>query len=213
MGPGIRGRRATVIATTAAAIAVVASGAAVAAVLVPRTLASPGSARSDYRYAVAATSAPAPGYHRASAPAPLSIRTHRYAHRLDSKVVTRLSCSPKVAGGGAGSCTLTLLSGGRAGAPDTNAVIALPPEFSARFCQAGHGGHSGRTRCTMRNNAASWPVGTLRPGQSTSVSVSFRAGAARHHLKVIVEGIGLWGVEHRSQPQQSSTAYVPVLVR
>lgn len=208
MGPGIRDRRATVI--VAAAIAVVASGAAAAAVLVPRTLASPGPARADYRYAIAATSPPAPGYHRASAPAPLSIRTHRYAHRLESKVVTRLSCSPKVAGGGAGSCTLTLLSGGRAGAPGTNAVIALPSEFSARFCQAGH---SGRTRCTMRNNAASWPVGTLRPGQSTSVSVSFRAGAGRRHLRVVVEGIGRWGIEHWSQPQQSSTAYAPVLVR
>ena len=65
----------------------------------------------------------------------------------------------------------------------------------------------------MRNNAASWPVGTLRPGQSTSVSVSFRAGAVRPHLKVIVEGIGLWGIEHWSRPQQSSTSYAAVTVR
>lgn len=126
-------------------------------------------------------------------------------------VVTQLYCPLWVVAGRGGSCTLFVINRGNGPAADVNAVIALPAPLRARFCSHGHNLGSGA--CTVRNNAASWTLGTLSAGHGTSVTVVFGVRSpSPGHNSVTVEGIGLWGVQDWGRGQRSSFSYAHLTI-
>ncbi|HZR51507.1 MAG TPA: putative Ig domain-containing protein [Streptosporangiaceae bacterium] len=131
------------------------------------------------------------------------------------KLVTQLFCSRSVVVGGGGSCTLVVLNRGNGPAAAVNAVIALPSPLRVRSCS--HARNLGAGGCVVRNNAASWRIGTLNPGHRTSVSVFFSVrspviGRNWHSAKVTVQGIGLWGVQVWAGRQQSTFSYAHLTI-
>ena len=83
---------------------------------------------------------------------------------------TNLSCTHYVFTGQHGSCTLWVTNVGHSFAQDVSAQIALPSQLRADFC--GFGFYFG---CSIFNNTAHENLGTLRPGQTKSLTVVFTA--------------------------------------
>jgi hypothetical protein len=98
-------------------------------------------------------------------------------------LATGLSCTAKVFAGRQGSCTLSVTNAGRFSAPDVTAQVSLPSQLRARYCGQ-FWAHQG---CTISGNAASEDLGTLRPGQTRTLSVVFTARP----------GFSLWGWHHK----------------
>ena len=105
-------------------------------------------------------------------------RQHHYNH---SNVSTSLSCTSKVYSGQRGSCTLWVTEHGNGSASDVTAQIALPKQLQADYCGFLNFG------CSIFNNTASENLGTLYPGQTKSLTVTFTARSASW----------LWGYNHR----------------
>ncbi len=138
------------------------------------------------------------------------VKHHRAA------IDTSLSCTPKVHSGGQGACTLSVTNTGRHSAPGVTAQVNLPSQLRALSC-----GHNWRNRgCEISGNTASENLGTLRPGQTKTLSVVFVAKSGRsiwswhrhHTITVKVTGFaasdeGFWGAGGRSY----STAYVTIV--
>jgi Bacterial Ig-like domain (group 3) len=99
-------------------------------------------------------------------------------------IAANLSCPSKVYAGQQGSCTLSVTNPGRFSAPDVTAQVSLPPQLRAQYC----GRFWPHRGCTISGNTASENLGTLRPGQTRTLTVAF----------VAKSGHGIWG-GHRFQ--------------
>jgi hypothetical protein len=145
---------------------------------------------------------------------PYQVHIKRHHAAID----TSLSCPSKVYSGRQGTCTLSVTNAGRSSAPDVTAQVNLPSQLRALSC--------GRTwwnrGCTISGNTASGNLGTLRPGQTKTLSVVFAAksghgiwGGHRYHtITVKVTGFaasneGFWGFGGQSY----STAHVTIVPR
>jgi hypothetical protein len=93
-------------------------------------------------------------------------------HHNHSNVSTYLSCTSKVYSGHRGSCTLWVTENGNGSASDVTAQIALPRPLRANYCDFFDFG------CSIFNNTASENLGTLYPGQTKSLTVTFTARSA-----------------------------------
>ncbi len=139
-------------------------------------------------------------------------RVHTTHHR--AAIATSLSCTSKVFSGRQGSCTLSVTNVGHFSTPNVAAQVNLPSQLRALYC-----GHSWWNRgCKISGNTASENFGTLRPGQTRTLSVIFVAKSSHgiwgwhhfHTIKVKVTGFaagGFWGFGGRS----FSTAYVTIV--
>lgn len=131
-------------------------------------------------------------------------------------ITTSLNCTSKVFSGRQGTCTLAVTNVGRVSAPDVTAQINLPSQLRALYCA-----HSWwNPGCSISGNAASGDLGTLRPGQTKTLSVVFTAKSSHgiwgwhrfHTITVKVTGFaashaGFFGFGGRS----FSTAYVTIV--
>jgi hypothetical protein len=127
---------------------------------------------------------------------------------------TTLSCTSKVFSGKQGTCTLSVTNVGRFSAPDVTAQVNLPSQLRALSC-----GHFWwNSGCKISANTVSENLGTLRPGQTRTLSVVFVAKSGHsiwgwhhfHTIKVKVIGSaasGFWGFGGRS----FSTACVTIV--
>lgn len=139
-------------------------------------------------------------------------RVHTRHHR--AAIATSLSCTSKVFSGRQGSCTLSVTNVGHFSTPNVAAQVNLPSQLHALYCS-----HSWWNRgCKISGNTASENFGTLRPGQTKTLSVIFVAKSSHgiwgwhhfHTIKVKVTGFaagGFWGFGGRS----FSTAYVTIV--
>jgi len=97
-----------------------------------------------------------------------------------SRLSTSLHCSSPVRSGARGTCTLDVTNAGSGTVQDVTGQIDLPSQLKADFC--GHGwswGWFNSWGCTISGNGASENLGSLRPGQSGSVTVTFTAQSTR----------------------------------
>jgi hypothetical protein len=103
---------------------------------------------------------------------------HTGPGRVD--VSTYLSCTSKVHTGQQGNCTLWVTNRGFNPARSVTAKIALPSQLRADYC-----GHSYffNFGCTISGNTAHENLGTLKPGQTKELTVTFTAKT----------GFNLWG--------------------
>jgi putative Ig domain-containing protein len=105
-----------------------------------------------------------------------------------SKLSTSLSCSSPVRSGARGTCTLDVTNTGSGQAQSVTGTITLPAQLKADFC--GHGwswGWFNSWGCTISGNTVTETLGTLNPGQSRDVTVTFTAQSTHY----------LWGWGHQ----------------
>jgi len=93
---------------------------------------------------------------------------------------TNLSCTRYVFTGQHGTCTLWVTNAGYSPAQDVSAQIALPGQLRADYCGYGYFWSYG---CSISGNTAQENLGTLKPGQTRSLTVVFTART----------GFNLWG--------------------
>jgi hypothetical protein len=94
----------------------------------------------------------------------------------NGRLATSLSCSTPVRSGARGTCTLDVTNTGSGNAQNVSGDISLPSQLTADFCGHGWGlGWFNNWGCSISGNTASENLGTLRPGQSRSVTVTFTA--------------------------------------
>jgi hypothetical protein len=93
---------------------------------------------------------------------------------------TNLSCTRYAFTGQHGSCTLWVTNAGYSPAQDVSAQIALPRQLRADYCGYGYFWSYG---CNISGNTAYENLGTLKPGQTRSLTVVFTART----------GFNLWG--------------------
>jgi hypothetical protein len=133
---------------------------------------------------------------------------------------TSLSCTRYVFTGQHGSCTLWVTNAGYSPAQDVNAQITLPRQLRADYCGYGYFWSYG---CNISGNTAYENLGTLRPGQTRSLTVVFTARTAfnlwgwhrGHQFTVRVVGSAsaynnLWFF---GPGQSFSTAWVTIIPR
>ena len=107
-----------------------------------------------------------------------------------SSLSTKLDCPQRVTTGGSGTCTLYVTDNGWNSPSRVNASISLPGALQARSCRQGWNWWG----CSIRGNTASANLGTLYPGQTKSLSVTFTGhlpswGWQRSHPeRVLVHG-------------------------
>jgi hypothetical protein len=96
------------------------------------------------------------------------------------QLATNLYCTTPVHAGARGTCTLWVTNRGSASDSSVNAEIDLPWQLSADFC--GHGWNSGwyNWYCSISGNTATESFGTLWPGQTRSLTVTFTAHSSRY---------------------------------
>ena len=99
-----------------------------------------------------------------------------------ARLSTSLSCTSPVFTGTKGRCTLWVTNSGYGNAPAVNAQIALPRQLKADYC----GYYYFNFGCSISGNTASQNLGTLSPGQTKSLTVTFTART----------GFWLWGWHH-----------------
>jgi hypothetical protein len=90
-----------------------------------------------------------------------------------SSLSTRLNCPQQVTTGRRGTCTLSVTDNGWTAATGVRASISLPSALSARSCSANANNGWGWQRCSISRNIASTNFGTIRPGQTKKLSVTF----------------------------------------
>lgn len=139
-----------------------------------------------------------------------------HATRHHAAIATYLSCTSRVYAGQQGSCTLSVTNAGRFSAPDVTAQVSLPAQLRARYCGQ-FWAHQG---CTISGNTASENLGTLRPGQTRTLSVVFTAKSGpglwrwqhKHTIKVKVTGFAAAGGGFAGPGARSySAAYVTIV--
>jgi hypothetical protein len=104
------------------------------------------------------------------------------------RLITSLYCTSPVRSGSQGTCTLDVTNNGNGPAQDVSGQIDLPSQLRADFC--GHGWYWGWFNsygCSINGNTATENIGTLYPGQSKDVTVTFTAQSTRW----------LWGWGHQ----------------
>jgi hypothetical protein len=95
-------------------------------------------------------------------------------------LVTSLSCTSRVHSGSQGTCTLDVTNDGNNPAPNVEGQIKLPSQLKADFCGHGWGwGWYNSWGCSISGNTATQNLGTLRPGQTRTVTVTFTAQSTR----------------------------------
>jgi hypothetical protein len=138
--------------------------------------------------------------------------------RPHANLATQLSCTSKVYAGKQGSCTLSVTNAGHFSAPHVTAAVSLPSQLRARFC----GQFWAHRGCTISGSTASENLGTLRPGQTRTLSVVFTAKSGpglwgwqhKHAIKVRVTGFAAVGGDFRGPGARSfSAAYVTIVPR
>jgi hypothetical protein len=96
-----------------------------------------------------------------------------------SSLSTRLNCPQQVTTGRRGTCTLSVTDNGWSSATGVRASISLPSALSARDCStntnSGSGHPWGWKPCSISRNIASTNFGTISPGQTKTLSVTFTA--------------------------------------
>jgi hypothetical protein len=106
----------------------------------------------------------------------------------NGKLSTKLSCTSPVHSGSQGTCTLDVTNTGWNSAQNVIGEINLPSQLKADFCGHGWGwGWYNSWGCSISGNSASQDLGTLRPGQSRTVTVTFTAQSTHY----------LWGWGHQ----------------
>jgi hypothetical protein len=106
----------------------------------------------------------------------------------NGKLYTRLNCTSPVHSGSQGTCTLSVTNYGGNSARNVVAEIDLPSQLRADFCGHGWGwGWFNSWGCSISWNTASQDLGTLWPGQTRSLTVTFTAQSTRY----------LWGWGHQ----------------
>jgi len=137
--------------------------------------------------------------------------------RAHAVLATQLSCPAKVYSGKQGTCTLSVTNAGRFPAPAVTARVSLPSQLRALYCGR-FWAHQG---CVISGNTASESLGTLRPGQTRTLSVVFAAKSSRgiwggHHFRTIkVKVIGSATAPGFGGPgrQSFAAAYVTIVPR
>ena len=132
------------------------------------------------RYALTATYGGSSAF-ASSTSAPDWVQVGPERHR--AVLATDLNCTAKVFAGKQGACALSVTNAGRFSAPDVTAQVNLPSPLRARYCGQ-FWAHQG---CTISGNTASEDLGTLRPGQTRTLTVFFTAKP----------GFSLWGWHHK----------------
>jgi len=90
-----------------------------------------------------------------------------------SSLSTRLNCPQQVTTGRRGTCTLSVTDNGQGAATGVRASISLPSALSARSCSTNANNGWGRQPCSISRNIASTNFGTIWPGQTKKLSVTF----------------------------------------
>jgi len=104
------------------------------------------------------------------------------------KLTTSLHCSSPVRSGARGTCTLDVTNIGSGRAQSVTGIINLPAQLKADFCGHSWGfGWFNSWGCTINGNTVTETLGTLNPGQSRDVTVTFTAQSTRY----------LWGYGHQ----------------
>jgi hypothetical protein len=86
-----------------------------------------------------------------------------------SSLSTWLNCPQRVTNGKSGTCTLYVTDHGWATSSWVSASISLPGALQARSCKQGQNWWN----CSISHNTATANLGTLSPGQTKSLSVTF----------------------------------------
>jgi hypothetical protein len=141
----------------------------------------------------------------------------QHHHHYNANISTYLSCPNRVFSDQRGTCTLYVTDRGGNSATNVNAQIALPSQLKADYCGFFFYG------CSIFNNTASENLGTLYPGQTKSLSVTFTARTAfflwgYHHrfaftVKVNGSASSNGGYGFFGQSVSYSTAYVTIIPR
>jgi hypothetical protein len=102
---------------------------------------------------------------------------------------TSLSCTSPVRSGSHGTCTLYVTDNGSGSAQDVTGQINLPSQLTADFCGHNWGwGWFNNYGCSISGNTATEDLGTVRSGQTKSLTVTFTAQSTHF----------LWGWGHQS---------------
>ena len=132
---------------------------------------------------------------------------------------TSLSCTSPVSTGTKGRCTLWVTNRGFGNAPSVNAQIALPRQLQANYCGYYYFNNFG---CSISGNTASENLGTLYPGQTKSLTVTFTARTGfwlwgwHHGFRFTVKVVGSassFGFQFFRNGQSTSVAYVTIIPR
>jgi|GEM_PF-1347266 len=99
-------------------------------------------------------------------------RHHHHNHFGNANIDTSLSCPTYVFTGQRGTCTLWVTNDGNGPASDVTAQITLPWQLKADYCGYYYWFSYG---CSISDNTASEDLGTLYPGHSSHLSVTFTA--------------------------------------
>jgi hypothetical protein len=140
---------------------------------------------------------------------------------------TSLSCTSPVFTGTKGHCTLSVTNNsygygygyGNGNASNVNAQIALPRQLQADYCGYYYFNNFG---CSISGNTASENLGTLYPGQTKSLTVTFTARTGfflwgwHHGYRFTVKVVGSassGGFQYFRNGQSTSVAYVTIIPR
>jgi len=106
--------------------------------------------------------------------------SHGFPGGGNGRLSTSLHCSSPVHSGSQGTCTLDVTNTGGRTDQSVTGQINLPSGLRADFCGHGWGWGWGHwNNCSISNNSASENLGTLRPGQSRALTVTFTAQSTR----------------------------------
>jgi Putative Ig domain len=177
----------------------------------------PRSAQWGFSYSVAASNSvgtvPA-------GPFAVNVGSRNFHH---SHLTTQLYCPASVTNGRSGTCTLTVGDNGW-GSGRTSAVTAsiyLPSELHARSCSANVNGQGqgqpwpgNQRNCWTGKNSVMANLGSLRPGQTKTLAVSFSAhlnswGWQQSHAA----RVSVVGTAQNNSGVSSSKAYVTIFPR
>jgi hypothetical protein len=116
---------------------------------------------------------------------PVTVQVSPYAHpggpgNGRGNLSTSLSCSSPVRSGQQGTCNLYVTNNGANSQQNVFGTINLPSALRADFCGHGWGwGWYNYNNCSISGNSATEDLGTLRPGQTRTVTVTFTAQSTR----------------------------------
>ncbi len=97
----------------------------------------------------------------------------------NGRLSTGLSCTSPVRANSRGTCTLSVTNTGWGTEQDVTGEISLPKQLRADFCGHGWGYGWANWGCGISGNTASENLGSLRAGQTKTVTVTFTAQTSR----------------------------------
>jgi hypothetical protein len=149
----------------------------------------PNWSSSSFTYSVTASNGVSPA---ATVSFNVSV-SHRGGHpggggQQGGRLTTSLHCTSPVHSGSQGTCTLDVTNTGSGRAQSVTGTINLPSQLKADFCGHGWGwGWYNSWGCGINGNTVTETLGTLNPGQSRDVTVTFTAQSTHY----------LWGWGHQ----------------